>query len=722
MSQHFEMQSDEILGKIYDKRLYARLLKYLKPYLKWVALAFCLLIMTASLELVMPLLTKNAVDNHIVSDKRLLKLNQEEYAHFEAVNEIDKYKIYHVSDMYYLVLTSKNSRFIPKQDLKQYEQNANLTQDKYTFIQSNNQIEKILTPYMDKITRVKDKELAVPASVLSQLSVNDKTIVRKDSMNKVALYGLAFLFFVILKTVVQYLQLVITTIFSQKATNDLRSDLFAHMEKLPVSFFDKNPVGRLVTRVTNDVRSLDEMLSSGVLTIIQDAAMIVAIMILMLFLNWRLALVSFTILPLVFWVIKTYKNKTRVTYREVRKRLAAVNAMLAEHISGMKIIQLFNQSAVKQKEFENVNQFYYKESMKQLRLFAIFRPLISVSRQVAVAIMLWYAGGQIIENVVTIGVFMAFMTYIEKLYEPISEFSEKFNILQGAMAGAERIFDLMDQEEADYREDSVPVDDVQGDIEFKNVSLSYLTINNQDQNSDEVLQKTESELTEADFVLKNVSFKVKAGEKIALVGHTGSGKTSIVNLILGMYPYQKGQILIDNKALEEYRLQDLRSHIGMVQQDVFLFSGTIRDNIALNNPDLSDEDLERLCKYVNVMHFVNQLPERFNEPVMERGSTFSVGQRQLISFARVLAYNPSIFILDEATANIDTETELLIQDALQKLMEKRTSIIIAHRLSTIQHVDRILVLHKGEIVEEGSHQELLQKEGLYYDLYRLQYT
>ncbi len=722
MSQHFEMQSDEILGKIYDKRLYARLLKYLKPYLKWVAFAVVLLVLTASLELVMPLLTKNVVDNHIVSDKRILKLTSEEYAHFESVNDIAKYKIYQVSEMYYLVLTSKNSRFIPKQDIKNYEKNLNLTQDKYTFIKPNDQINKVLSAYKDKVIPVSETELAVPASVLSRLSTEEKTIVRKDSLNKVVWYGLAFLFFVIIKTVVQYLQLVITTIFSQKATNDLRSDLFAHLQRLPVSFFDKNPVGRLVTRATNDVRSLDEMLSSGVLTIIQDGAMIVAIMILMLFLNWRLALVSFTILPLVFQVIKTYKNKTRVTYREVRKRLAAVNAMLAEHISGMKIIQLFNQSIVKQKEFENVNKFYYKESMKQLRLFAIFRPLISVSRQVATAIMLWYAGGQIIQNVVTIGVFMAFMTYIEKLYEPISEFSEKFNILQGAMAGAERIFDLMDHKEADYREISSPVDDIRGDIEFQNVSLSYLVKNNPDKSNDDVMQKDESELTEADYVLKNVSFKVKAGEKIALVGHTGSGKTSIVNLILGMYPYQKGQILIDNKPLEDFRLSDLRSHVGMVQQDVFLFSGTIRDNIALNNPDLTDEDLERLCKYVNVMQFVDQLPERFNEPVMERGSTFSVGQRQLISFARVLAYNPSIFILDEATANIDTETELLIQDALQKLMEKRTSIIIAHRLSTIQHVDRILVLHKGEIVEEGSHQELLQKEGLYYDLYRLQYT
>ncbi|HPK41354.1 MAG TPA: ABC transporter transmembrane domain-containing protein, partial [Candidatus Cloacimonadota bacterium] len=487
----------------------------------------------------------------------------------------------------------------------------------------------------------------------------------------------------------QFFQLVITTTFSQKATNDLRSQLFNHIQRLPVSFFDKNPVGRLVTRATNDVRAIDEMLSDGVLTIIQNVAMIAAIIVIMLIINWELALISFILLPFVILLIKVFKDKTRVTYREVRKRLAAVNSMLSEHISGMKIIQLFNQSHSKRGQFEEINQSYFLESMRQLKLFAMFRPTIRVSSQIAVAIMLWYAGGQILQNALTIGAFMAFVTYIERLYAPISEFSEKFNILQGAMAGAERIFDLMDNEQADYRENELAIDDIKGDIEFKNLSLSY------------TLKENEADYKDEDFVLKNVSFKVKAGEKIALVGHTGSGKTSIVNLILGMYPYQKGEILIDNKPLESFRLGDLRSRIGMVQQDVFLFSGTIRDNIALNNPDLSEADLERISKYVNVMPFIEKMENGFDEPVMERGSTLSVGQRQLISFARVLAYNPSIFILDEATANIDTETEMLIQDALQKLMENRTSMIIAHRLSTVQHVDRILVLHKGEIVEEG---------------------
>jgi len=462
--------------------------------------------------------------------------------------------------------------------------------------------------------------------------------------------------------------------------------------------------------VTSDIRAIDEMLTSGVITIIQDLFIIVAIMIMMLNLNWRLALVSFAVLPFVAILISEFRKRTRVSYREIRKYIAQVNATIAEHISGVKIIQLFNQYTHKTREFNETNYLHYKASLKQLKLFAVFRPIIGASRQMATALILWYAGGQILENMLTLGLFMAFISYMEKLYEPINNFSEKFNVLQGAMAGAERIFDLMDQSPADYREGLADVDKISGEIEFKGVWLSY---------SD----KTEEEADKNNsYVLKDISFKVRAGEKIALVGHTGSGKTSIVNLVMNMYQNQKGDVLIDNKNINEYNLHNLRSHIGMVQQDVFLFSGNIRDNIILNNHEITDDDISKITDYVNVSNFINSLHGKLDEEVQERGATFSVGQRQLIAFARVLAYDPAIFILDEATSNIDTETEMLIQDALFKIMQNRTSIIIAHRLSTIQHVDRILVLHKGEIIEQGSHQELLRKEGLYYDLYRLQYS
>jgi ABC-type multidrug transport system fused ATPase/permease subunit len=367
----------------------------------------------------------------------------------------------------------------------------------------------------------------------------------------------------------------------------------------------------------------------------------------------------------------------------------------------VKIIQLFNQYQQKVDEFANINREYFEASMTQLKIFATFRPLINSMRRIAVAIVLWYGGAQILDDKISLGVFILFLSYIDRFFEPINHLSEKFNILQAAMSGAERIFDLMDKEQDNYRVDLHEKRKIKGEIEFQNVWLRY------NENGD---------------VLKNISFKVKAGEKIALVGHTGSGKTSIISLIAGLYPFQQGKILIDGKEIQEYSLQEIRDNIGIVQQDVFLFSGTIKDNIVLNNLSITDDEMKQFSSYVNVEKFIDTLPQKYYEPVMERGATLSVGQRQLIAFARVLAYNPAIFVLDEATSNIDTETEILIQDALKKVMENRTSIIIAHRLSTIQHVDKIIVIHRGEIREEGSHQELLAKKGLYYDLYRLQYA
>ncbi|MCD8481169.1 MAG: ABC transporter ATP-binding protein/permease [Candidatus Cloacimonetes bacterium] len=404
--------------------------------------------------------------------------------------------------------------------------------------------------------------------------------------------------------------------------------------------------------MTNDIRAIDEMLASGVITIVQDVILVVAIVTLMLILNWQLALISMAILPIVIWVIAIYRSKTRVIYREVRKHLAQLNATLAEHIAGQKIIQLFNQYSHKRDEFSDINHHYFLTSMKQLRLFAFFRPIIHVSSQVAVAMIIWYGGGQILRNVITIGLLMAFTQYVHKLFEPINDFSEKFNVLQGALAGAERIFDLMDQTPDDYREELATKVKFEGEIEFENLWLAY---NNEE------------------WVLKDVSFKVRPGEKIALVGHTGSGKTSIVNLILGMYPYQKGKIRIDGKLLQNYALSDIRSNVGIVQQDVFIFSGDIHENIALNNSKLSREEVKQVATYVNADKFIQNLPHKYDEPVMERGATLSTGQRQLIAFARVLAYDPSIFILDEATSNIDTETEILIQDALEKIIKDRTS-------------------------------------------------
>lgn len=708
-------QSDDIKGKIYDRRLYGKLLAYLKPYLKWVILSFAILMLVAGAEVVLPLIQRTAIDDHIVSDRSIAVFEngsvlEDFYTKYKSL----KLQRFESGNRGFLILRAKDRNRIDKLDLDRLREQGYLSAKTVYILEDKPQHIEVLNRYMSEVSaphgrkgglngwfRIGNAKLAVPRDLLNKMPGKDRLAVRAESAHQLVWLALIFFGIILLRLISGYSQSVLTAYFSQMAMNDLRHDVFAHLQKMPVKYFDQNPVGRLVTRVTNDIRAIDEMLASGVITIVQDAILIVAIVALMLVLNWKLALVSFIILPFVIFMISQFRRRTRVIYREVRKHLAALNATLAEHISGQKIIQLFNQYSNKRNEFADINQQYFATSFKQLRLFAFFRPIIHVSSQIAVALIIWYGGGQILRNVITIGLLMAFTQYIHKLFEPINDFSEKFNVLQGALAGAERIFDLMEEEPEDYRSDKLRNLKLEGGIEFDHVWLAY---------------------NPGEWVLRDVSFKIKPGEKIALVGHTGSGKTSIVNLMLGMYPYQRGEIRIDDRPLSSYAIKDVRSNIGIVQQDVFIFSGNVHDNIALNNDKLSSEEIVRVAKYVNADRFISQLPAKYEEPVMERGATLSTGQRQLIAFARVLAYDPSIFILDEATSNIDTETEILIQDALKKIIEHRTSIMIAHRLSTIQHVDRILVLHKGELVEEGSHFELLDKKGLYYDLYRLQYT
>ncbi len=698
---------DDIKAKVYDGQMMKKLLKYLKSYKFYVFISFLMLILIAASELAVPAVTKIAVDEYIVSNKDLIefdtKIAQED---FKTRYKKVKFKEYAYKDKFYLLFPAHKLSFITEKDIAQLKQEKRLL-SKVTLLK-NKAASLELLKGLDVKTLSKDFA-AVRAEDLLRLKkegILDKDQLRNlqtYNIHRLRLFGLILFLIIASQFVFYYFQIFTINYASQHAMYDLRRDVFAHVSRMPLTFFDKNPIGRLVTRVTNDVRTLDEMLSNGLIQLLQDFFVLGGIIIMMLLFNWKLALIVFTVLPVVYLLFRIFMKKTRIIYREVRKKIAKINSALSENISGVKIIQLFNQYKRKKAEFAEINKEYYKQSMSQMRLFAFFRPLINSMRRVAVAILLWFGGGLILDNVITLGVFIAFISYLDRFFEPINRLSEKFNILQAAMAGTERIFDLMDKKPEDFRSKYHRKNGkaFKGEIEFKNVWLAY--------NND-------------DYVLKDVSFKIKPGEKVAMVGHTGAGKTSIISLIAGLYPFQKGNIFIDGKDQKELSLEDIRKNIGIVQQDVFLFSSTIKDNIVLNNKDISDEDIERVAKYVNVDKFIDSLPEKYMEPVMERGSTFSVGQRQLIAFARVLAYNPAIFALDEATSNIDTETEALIQDALKKLMENRTSIIIAHRLSTIQHVDRIIVFHKGRTVEEGNHQELLAKEGLYYDLYCLQYT
>jgi ATP-binding cassette subfamily B multidrug efflux pump len=487
----------------------------------------------------------------------------------------------------------------------------------------------------------------------------------------------------------------------QKAMYDMRMSLFSHLQRLDVRFFDTNPVGRLMTRVMGDVEVLRELFTSGVITLFGNLFHIFGIMGAMLIYDWKLALITFTVLPIIFAATSVYQVYSRRAFRDQRKYLAQINAFLNENIVGMTTMQLFAREPRSWLQFDERNKQYLGANLRSIFYFSLFSPMIEVSGSLALAVIIWYGGGQVLQDAMTFGVLFAFIQYSQRLFWPIRELSEKYTIFQNAMASSERIFDLMDTQPTIVS--PTPTKELEaltGEIEFRNVWLAYNAEN---------------------YVLRDVSFKIKAGEKVAIVGHTGSGKTSIINLLCRFYEVSKGQILIDGIDLREMELQDLRRAINIVQQNIFLFSGTIEKNIHLDNPEISKEDAIAAAKEVHLDRYVQRMPNGYATEIREGGAGLSVGQKQLVAFARALASDPDILILDEATSSVDTETELLIQDALSRLMANRTSIVIAHRLSTIQNADKIIVMQRGEIREMGTHNELLQQRGIYYRLYQLQY-
>ena len=487
----------------------------------------------------------------------------------------------------------------------------------------------------------------------------------------------------------------------QKVMYDMRMSLFSHLQRLDVRFFDRNPVGRLMTRVMGDVQVLNELFTSGVITVFENLLYIFGYMIVMLLLHWKAALVTFTVLPIIFVITTIYQVYSRRAFRDQRKYLAQINAYLNESIVGMRTMQLFTQEPRSMLRFDEKNQQYLGANLRSIFYFSLFSPMIEVCGSLALAIIIWHGGGQYLQATMTAGTLIAFIQYSQRFFWPIRELSEKYTIFQNAMASSERIFDLMDTQPTIVSPTSAKeVGALNGEIEFRNVWFAY---------------------NAEDYVLRDVSFKVKPGEKVAFVGHTGSGKTSIINLLCRFYEVNEGQVLIDGTDLREMELQTLRRAINIVQQNIFLFSGTIEKNINLDNPGISKEDTIAAAKEVHLDRYVQNMSEGYATEIREGGAGLSVGQKQLVAFARALASDPDILILDEATSSVDTETELLIQDALNRLMANRTSIVIAHRLSTIQNADKIIVMHRGEIAEMGTHNELLQKRGIYYRLYELQY-
>ena len=505
----------------------------------------------------------------------------------------------------------------------------------------------------------------------------------------------------------QYAQIRIMQRVGQQTMYDMRRGIFAHLQRLPMSYFDRNPVGRLVTRVTTDVDALNDLFAAGVVTMINDLFLLVVMAGLLFKIDWRLALDTLAVLPAILIVTFVFRHYVREANRKIRTAIARINAFLQEYISGMSVVQLFNRERKAVAEFERRNKDNMLAWRDAILAYALFYPAVEFLSFATIALIFWAGGNRILHGGLTLGVLTAFTMYAQRFFRPIQDLSEKFNILQSAMAASERIFKLLDEPVTiESAENCQRLAAARGEIEFRNVWFSY---RNAEQPADE------------DWVLRDVSFRIEPGQTFAIVGHTGAGKTTLISLLLRFYDIQRGQILLDGVDIRLLDLQELRRHFGIVLQDPFLFTGTIESNIKLGTPGISREDVQRAIEKIGLGDFVNDLSEGTATPVNERGSTLSVGQRQLINFARALAHNPRFLILDEATSSVDTKTELLIREALDKLLSGRTALVIAHRLSTIQHADRILVFHKGRLREQGAHQELLALRGIYYRLYQLQY-
>ena len=528
---------------------------------------------------------------------------------------------------------------------------------------------------------------------------------------------------------------------------DLRSQIFRHLQQMHVGFYDKNPVGRLVTRVTSDVDALNEMFTAGVVSIFEDVFILSGIVVVMLMLQWKLALITFAVLPVISWVTFLFRNSVRDSYRRIRVAIARINAYLQEHVSGMVVLQLFNREERAYAQFEKINRQHMDAYKDAIFAYALYYPVVEVLSTVAIAAVVWfggimalkYAGVNLVAGVataagvITVGKVTAFIQYAQRFFRPIQDLSEKYNILQSAMAASERVFKLLDTP-VEVVSPAHPVKaEGNGRIEFDHVWFAYRKVDAADSAADanpatmagnghpSSAAAHVSDRSGFDWVLRDVSFTIEPGETVAIVGHTGAGKTTIISLLMRFYDIQRGSIRIDGVDIRQMDLGDLRRRFGVVLQDPFLFTGTIENNIRLGSSWVTDEQIEAAADSVNVADFIRGLPQGFQEPVLERGSTLSTGQKQLVSFARALAHNPEILILDEATSSVDTETEMRVRDALTNMVADRTSVIIAHRLSTIQRADKIIAMHKGQVREVGNHQELLAQRGIYWKLYQLQY-
>ena len=601
-----ELQEEDALGKGYDARLMKRLLQYLRPYRRYVALAILLLVASSLLQVVGPLLTQIAVDD-----------------------------------------------VLPNRD----------------------------TPLLARLAAV-------------------------------------YLASVVAGCVLLYTQTILTTWLGQRVMYDLRTEIFAKLQRLDLGCYDKNPVGRLMTRITSDVETLNELFSSGVVAVFGDLFTLAFILSAMLYMDWRLALITFSVLPFVVLTAFLFRAKLRTAYRDIRVRLARINAYLHERLTGIVVVKLFNREEHDSRRHAEINQDYLEAHLRSITYYALFFPVIELFTAIALALIIWRGGATLLEGAVTVGVLAAFIQYARRFFRPIQDLSEKYNLLQAAMASSERVFKLIDREiEIVDPPDPVSLDQpVRGEIEFRGVWFAY------GKRAEGTADDDSSADGNWDWILRDVSFRAAPGERLAIVGHTGAGKTTIIHLLMRFYQPQRGQILLDGQPIDRLRLDELREHIGLVLQDVFLFSQDVAHNIRLGAKDIPEARVREAAERVGAAPFIERLKDGYNQELGERGASLSVGERQLVSFARALAFDPQVLVLDEATSSVDSELEAKIEEATNELMAGRTSMVIAHRLSTVLGTDHIVVLHHGALCEEGTHEELVKLGGLYARLHELQFA
>lgn len=662
--------AEEKLDKTYDHKLIKRLVSYIKPYKFQTIFSILLVLIIVFLELLQPYLVKIAIDDDINGIFKPMVAFEIEDAPIDGV-------------------TFLNMEFIREENLT----NANVSISegtKFQIVEKNSDYFLIET------------DLPINSEYKQYLMSDDDIILfRENDLDSLKIIAIIYLILLIIIFLFNYIQTYTLQYVGQKIIFNIRKEVFSHIQNQSQSFFNKNPVGRLVTRVTNDAEAVNDMYSNVIVSLIKNIVILIGIIIIMLVLNVKLALISFIAIPLILLSSFIYRKKARKAFRQLRTKLALINTKLNENLSGMKVIHTFHREEEQLKQFNEINQSHFNSNFEELKIAALFKPSMDLIYSLALTFILWFGAKDVLSGAIEFGTLYVFIDYIKRFFNPINEITEKYTIMQSAFAASERIFQLLDQKEyLEIENNMLKIEEIKGKIEFENVWFAY---------------------TDKEWILKDISFTINPGEMVAFVGATGAGKSSIINLLGRYYNIQKGIIKIDGIDINTIDKSTLRKKIGIVMQDIFLFSGDISSNISLDNPYITQEKIEQAAQYVNANKFIDSLPNKYNELVMERGATLSQGQRQLLSFARTLAYTPSILVLDEATASIDTETELLIQDALKKITKSRTTIIIAHRLSTIQHANKIIVLHKGEIIETGTHQELLSNDGLYYKLYQLQY-